>query len=243
MAELADARDLKSLDPDTGRAGSTPAPGSKVQLVQTLMSPSTADGQRRAYRTLNEDGLVDFSLGLGLSFAALYVGLWRLAGVNMAVWTGLFPIFVMLIARGLRKRFVWPRIGRARVRNASPAILMMATLTLLLIAALVVMTFYARRGARPPGTLVPWTLRLFALAGAATLALMGRRTGLARFYVHSAVILVAALTSAAVRNTDYGLIFMLGLPGLTLLVTGAVCFFLFLRRHPKPLHEAIRANS
>ena len=28
VAELADARDLKSLDPDTGRAGSTPAPGS-----------------------------------------------------------------------------------------------------------------------------------------------------------------------------------------------------------------------
>ena len=27
VAELADARDLKSLDPDTGRAGSTPAPG------------------------------------------------------------------------------------------------------------------------------------------------------------------------------------------------------------------------
>ncbi len=28
VAELADARDLKSLDPDTGRAGSSPAPGS-----------------------------------------------------------------------------------------------------------------------------------------------------------------------------------------------------------------------
>ena len=28
VAELADARDLKSLDPDTGRAGSTAAPGS-----------------------------------------------------------------------------------------------------------------------------------------------------------------------------------------------------------------------
>jgi hypothetical protein len=199
--------------------------------------------QRRAYPALNEDGLVDFSVGLGLSFSALYIGLWRLAGVNMAVWSGLFPILVMLIARGLRKRFVYPRIGYARVRNASPAILLMATLGFLLVAGLVVMTIYARRGIPPPGTLVPWLLRVFALAGAGTLALMGRRTGLVRFYVHTAIILVAALASAAVRNTTCGLLLMLGLPALVLLVTGAVCFCLFLRRHPKPIPETTHANT
>jgi hypothetical protein len=194
------------------------------------------------YRALNQDGLVDLSLGLGLSFAALYVGLWRMAGVNMAVWSGLFPIFVMLIARGLRKRFVYPRIGYARSRNASPAILLMATLTLLLVAGLVVMTIYARRGVPPPAMLFPWMLRLFALAGAATLVLMGRRTGWVRFYVHAVVITVAALASLAVRNTNYGLILMLGLPGLILLVTGLVVFGLFLRLHPKPTAETPHDN-
>jgi hypothetical protein len=208
-----------------------------------LQFPNGVDVQRRAYRALNEDGLVDFAVGLGLSFCALYVGLWRLAGVNMAVWSGLFPIFVMLIARGLRKRFVYPRIGYARIRNASPAILLMATLALLLIAAVVVMTIYARRGLRPPAMLFPWLLRLFALAGAATLFLMGRRTGRVRFYVHAGVVLVAVLTSLAVRNTNYGLILMLGLPGLILLVTGLVVFGHFLRRHPKPMPEATHANS
>jgi hypothetical protein len=199
--------------------------------------------QRRAYRTLNEDGLVDFSVGLGLSFAALYVGLWRLAGVNMAVWSGLFPIFVMLIARGLRKRFVYPRIGYARIRNASPAILLMATITLLLVAGVVVMTIYAGRGVRPPAMLFPWLLRFFALAGAATLALMGRRTGWVRFYVHAGVVLVAVLASLAVRNANYGPILMLGVPGIVLLVTGLVVFSLFLRRHPKPMTEKAHANS
>jgi len=208
-----------------------------------LQSPAAADLQRRAYRALNEDGLVDFSVGLGLSFAALYIGLDRLAGVDMAAWSGFFPILVVLVSRGLRKRFVYPRIGYARVRSASPAILLMATLTLLLVAGLVVMTIYARRGLRPPAALIPWMLRVFALAGAWTLALMGRRTGLVRFNIHAAVILVAALASAAVRNTDYGLLLMLGLPGLALLVTGLVCFFLFLRRHPKPISEATHATS
>ena len=201
------------------------------------------DVQRRAYRALNEDGLVDFAIGLGLSFVALYIGLWRLAGVNMAVWSGLAPIMVMLIARGLRKRFVYPRIGYARIRNASPAILLMVTLTLLLVAGVVVMTTYARRGMRPPAMLFPWLLRLFALAGTATLALMGRRTGWVRFYVHACVVLVAVLASLAVHNTSYGLILMLGLPGLILLVTGLVVFSLFLRRHPKPTPEATHASS
>jgi hypothetical protein len=204
-------------------------------------SPRFSDLQRRAYRALNEDGIVDFALGLGLLFAASYVGLNHAGGVNMTAWTGLAPIFVMLMARGLRKRFVYPRIGYARIRNASPAILLMATMTLLLVAGLVVMTLYARRGVRPPAGLMPWLLRLFALAGAATLALMGRRTGFARFYFHAAVILVAALASAAIRNENYGLLLMFGLPGIILLVTGLVCFFTFLRRHPKP--EATHANS
>ena len=210
---------------------------------QDLQFPADVDVQRRAYRALNEDGLVDFSVGLGMSFVALYIGLWRLAGVNMAVWSGLAPIMVMLITRGLRKRFVYPRIGYARIRKASPAILLMATLALLLLAAVIVMTIYARRGLRPPAMLFPWLLRLFALAGAATLALMGRRTGWIRFYVHAGVVLVAVLASLAVRNTNYGLILMLGLPGLILLVTGLVVFGLFLRRHPKPMPEATHANS
>jgi len=204
-------------------------------------APVDADVQRRAYRALNEDGIVDFSLGLGLSFSALYVGLGHVAGVHMDGWLGFSPVVVMLIARGLRKRFVYPRIGYARVRFASPAILLMATLALLLVGGVVVMTVYARRGVRPPAMLMPWLLRAFALAGAATLFLMGRRTGWRRFYVHAGVVLVAVLASLAVHNSNYGLILMLGLPGLILLVTGVVVFSLFLRRHPKP--EATHAGS
>jgi drug/metabolite transporter (DMT)-like permease len=187
---------------------------------------------RQAYRTLNEDGLVDVGVGLGLSFAALYIGLSRLAGSNTAAWSALAPIMIVLLLRGLRERFVYPRIGYARIRPASPAIIMMATLNLLLVAGLVVTAISTGRGVRPPASLFPWLFRALALAGAATLALMGRRTGFVRFYIHSAVIVVAALASAAFRNTDYGLILILGLPGFCLLVTGAVCFFLFLRRHP-----------
>jgi hypothetical protein len=203
--------------------------------------PADVDLQRNAYRTLNEDGLVDFGVGLGLSSVALYLALDRLGGVHLSGWPGLVPIFVMLICRGLRNRFVYPRIGYARLRKASPAILLVTTMTLLLVAGLVVMTLYARRGVRPPPELFPWLLRFFALAGAATLALMGRGTGFARFYVHSALLLLAAAGSLAFRNSAHGLVFMLGLPGLVLLITGVFCFFRFLRRHPKP--ELANGNS
>jgi hypothetical protein len=208
---------------------------------QDLQFPAGVDLQRRAYRALNEDGVVDFALGLGLLFAASYVGLNHVGGLNMTGWSGLAPILVMLMARGLRKRFVYPRIGYARVRPASPAIVLTATLLLLLVAGLVAMTVYARRGVRPPGSLMPWLLRAFALAGAATLALMGRQTGFVRFYVHAGVIVAAVFVSVAVPGEHFGLLLMFGLPGIILLVTGLVCFFTFLRRHPKP--EATHAGS
>jgi hypothetical protein len=203
-------------------------------------SSQSSDLQRRAYRALNEDGIVDVALGLGLLFGAFHIGFRHLGGVHVTGWSGLFPIFVMLVARGLRKRYVYPRIGYARARNASPAILLMATMTALLVAGLVVMTIYVRRGVRPPAGLMPWLLRLFALAGAATLALMGRRTGLARFYIHAGVVLIAALISVAATNTHYSLVLMFGLPGLFLFFTGLVCFFRFVQRHPKP--ESAHAN-
>jgi len=111
---------------------------------------------------------------------------------------------------------------------------MMAALNLLLVGGVVATAIYAGRGIRPPASFFPWLFRALGLAAAGTIALMGRRTGLVRFYVHAAVIAVAALASATVRNTDYGLLMLLGLPGLAMLVTGAVCFFLFLRRHPRP---------
>jgi len=214
-----------------------PAPESENRV------PAAGDVQRRAYRALNEDGIVDFALGLGLLSAALYVGLNHAGGVKMTGWTGLTPIFVMLIARGLRKRFVYPRIGYARSRPASPAIVLTATMLLLLVAGLVVMTVYARRGVRPPTTLMPWLLRAFALAGAATLALMGRQTGFARFYVHAGVMVATVFVSLAVTDMHYGLLLMLGLPSVVLLITGTVCFFRFLRRHPKPIAEKSNATS
>jgi hypothetical protein len=207
-----------------------------------LRSPADADVPRRAYRALNEDGVVDLALGLGLLFAALYVELNHGAHGTLTAWPGLAPIFVMLFARGLRKRFVYPRIGYARARPASPAIVLMAALLLLLIAGLVVMTMYARRGVRPPAMLMPWLLRAFALAGAATLALMGRQTGFARFYIHAGVIVAVVFVSVVFPDVHYGLLLMLVLPATVLLITGAACFFRFLSRHPKPISAVTRAN-
>ncbi len=213
-----------------------------VDRPETVRPPAAADVQRGAYRSLNEDGVVDLALGLGLLSAALFVGLGHLARANTAFWFVFTPIVVMLISRGLRKRYVYPRIGYARSRPASPAILMTATVNLLLVAGLIVTVVYAQRGIRPPASLFPWLFRALALAGAGTLALMGRRTGLVRFYVHAGVIAAAVLVSLAIPGAHYGLLLMLGLPGLVLLVTGTVCFLVFLRRHPTPAPEATHAG-
>ncbi|MCX6841053.1 MAG: hypothetical protein NTX53_02035 [candidate division WOR-3 bacterium] len=195
---------------------------------------STADARRRAYRALNKDGLVDMGFGLGLSFAALYVGLDRLAGVRLVAWYGLFPVLVAMLLRRLRLRFVYPRVGGGRVYSSSPAVLLMLMLMALFLAGLGVFTVYARAGRRPPPSLLPWLLRLCTAALAAVMVVMACRTGLARFWVHTGVLLTAALVSGfVVSDPVYGLIAMLGLPGIVLLATGIACFVLFLRRHPR----------
>lgn len=196
---------------------------------------SIADARRRAYRALNEDGLVDMGFGLGLSFAALYVGLDRLAGVRLVAWYGLFPALVALLLRRLRQRFVYPRVGSDRVYGSSPAVMLMLLLMVLFLTGLVVFAVYARAGRRPSPSLLPWLLRLCTAALAAVMAVMAGRTGLARFWVHAVVLLAAALVSGfVVSDPVYGLIAMLGVPGIVLLATGIACFVLFLRRHPRP---------
>ena len=193
------------------------------------------DARRRAYRALNEDGLVDVGFGLGLSFAALYVGLDRLAGVRLVAWFGLFPVLVAMLLRRLRLRFVYPRVGNDRVYSSSPAVLLMLLLTALLLGGLAVFAVYARAGRRPPFSLLPWLLRLCTVAVAAVMAVMARRTGLARFWVHAGVLASAALVSGfVIADPVYGLMAMLGFPGIVLLATGIACFVLFLRRHPRP---------
>jgi hypothetical protein len=225
------------LHPKPAPEAEPPVPGAGRKTEP----PVAVDVQRRASRALNEDGIVDLALGLGLLFVAFYIGLGRRVGTNMAAWTGIFPALVMFLSSGLRKRFVYPRIGYARPRPAGPAILLVAILTLVLAAGLVVMTIYSRGGVRPPAALIPWMLRVLALAGAGALVQMGSRTGLARFYVHAAVFVAAALASVAVRDTDHALILILGLPGLVLFITGTACFVRFLRRHP--ITETADANA
>jgi len=196
---------------------------------------SAADARRRAYRTLNEDGLVDVGFGLGLSFAALYAGLDRLASVRLVAWYGLFPVLVAMLLRRLRLRFVYPRVGNSRVYSSSPLVLLMLLLTALLLAGLAVFAVYVRAGRRPPPSLLPWLLRLGTVALAGVMAVMARRTGLARFWVHAGVLVVAALVSGfVVADPDYGLMAMLGFPRIFLLATGIACFVVFLRRHPPP---------
>ena len=74
MAELADARDLKSLDPDTGRAGSTPAPGTYVRRLTRR-----ADRRRLTANHLPLLPTANWDMTLGADAPH-----WRLAAIGRA---------------------------------------------------------------------------------------------------------------------------------------------------------------
>ncbi|HTW93062.1 MAG TPA: hypothetical protein VMH22_15335 [bacterium] len=182
---------------------------------------------------LNEDGLVDIALGVGLLSAALYQGLDPALHVRLAGLAVLVPLLIVLVIGATRRRLVYPRIGKTRLPAIGAVPGLSVILTVLFFAGLMAFLVFERPGrCATPGGLI-WLLRGLLLATAATLVAVGLRTGLARFYVHAGVIalslFVAGLLFGASRAAA---ILMVGVPGAVLLITGVIVFARFLRKYP-----------
>jgi hypothetical protein len=190
---------------------------------------------RQGRRMLNEDGLVDVALGIGLLSGALYEGLDPASRVGLSVLPALVPMLIVLVMGVMRRGLVHPRIGKERLPAIGAVPGLSVILTVLFFAGLMAFLVFERsgRGATPEGLM--WLLRGLLLVAAAVLVVLGLRTGLARFYVHAGVIAMSVLGAGLLFGTARAAaIVMVGLPGAVLFITGIVVFVRFLRRHPLP---------
>ena len=184
---------------------------------------------------LNEDGLVDVALGIGLLCGALYEGLDPASRVGLSALPALVPLLIVFVIGAMRRRLVHPRIGKARLPAIGAVPGLSVILTALFFTGLVAFLVLERsgRGATPEGLM--WLLRGLLLAAAAVLVAVGLRTGLARFYVHAGVIALSVLGAGLLFGTARAAaIVMVGVPGVVLLTTGIVAFARFLRKYPLP---------
>ena len=182
---------------------------------------------------MNEDGLVDVALGIGLLSGALYEGLDPASRVGLSVLPALVPMLIVLVMGAMRRGLVHPRIGKERLPAIGAVPGLSVILTVLFFTGLMAFLVFERsgRGATPEGLM--WLLRGLLLAAASVLVAVGLRTGLARFYVHAGVIALSVLGAGLLLGTARAAaIVMVGLPGAVLFITGIVVFARFLRRYP-----------
>ena len=191
------------------------------------------DSPRQGRRMLNEDGLVDVALGIGLLSGALYEGLDPASRVGLSVLPALVPMLIVLVMGAMRRGLVHPRIGKERLPAIGAVPGLSVILTVLFFTGLMAFLVFERsgRGATPEDLM--WLLRGLLLAAASVLVAVGLRTGLARFYVHAGVIALSVLGAGLLLGTARAAaIVMVGLPGAVLFITGIVVFVRFLRRYP-----------
>lgn len=190
--------------------------------------------KRSILRAQYDDGLLELGVGIGLLYAAGYLDAGRGVRATAAWMPTLLPLMLALAIRGVRRRYVYPRVGFARPRQDRWWLAVPATV---LIAGLVgVGLFVTGRGAagwRPGSAALGWLVCVPALAGAGLAASVAVRAGLRRYWLHA-----AALAGGA------GVPALLGLPGrdrlivnalaaaATMLPAGVVAFIRFVRTNP-----------
>lgn len=191
---------------------------------------------RRAYRSMNEDGLPDLALGLGLLLGALYVGLNRFFRFDLSPVVALLPGVILLALAAVRRRVTYPRVGYAAPRGLA------LTLTgIVILLGIVVYVLDARRGRQVAAGLPAGILALYGAAGAVVMAWVGWRTGLWRYYFYAGFIALAALAPWLLKlGTSARLIILTGMPGLVMTGFGIAALVRFLHKYPKPAPEANR---
>jgi hypothetical protein len=147
---------------------------------------------------------------------------------------GLLPVFLMLAMRGLRRRFVYPRIGFARPRSDFSVATLFAVVALLgLVVAVVFVTGHSILGWLPGSRALGWMFALPAFGGAALLASVAVRAGRPRFWLHAGVLAAAAVVPLVLGlKPREQLFFATFAPAVTMLPTGTIVFIRFLRSHP-----------
>ena len=192
------------------------------------------DIKRNVLRARYDDGLMEMGAGLGLLIVAGYFGQSPAARTGMAWMPGLLPIFIALAVRGLRRRFVYPRIGFAQpLRDLSWMGLVVVVAVLGLVGAVVLVSSRSIFGWQPGPGMLSWVFAFPALACAVLLASAAVQARRARFWLHAGVLAAAAIVPALFGLTPREHMFFITFaPAVVMLPTGIIVFTRFVRSHP-----------
>lgn len=198
--------------------------------------PTVEDIQRRARRSVSEDGLTELGAGLALLVVAVVMFIAVVFDRNLFVYAAIFPALVMMGVRSLRARLSAPRIGYAEPARTGVKLGILIGLVGLTVLGVAVTAARQLLNWRPPAWAFNWLLALLGLGGAAALYGNGRETGLRRFSVYAAVVAAASIVPALARvELGVHITIATGASGLVMTAAGIWWLVDFLRRHPRPV--------
>jgi hypothetical protein len=196
-------------------------------------TPDTKAARKSAYRALNQDGLLDVSLGFIFILVALQVYLLRFTEFGGAQFMAIAWMPFLLI-RSARNRWTYPRIGYVNLETHKSRTMLLIGLAVLALLGAAVFLLTARTGFRIPTWIFRFAPAVFALVFAGKFAFMGHQYGIQRFLFYATLALTAALVTYFFgTRTAVKLIAVLGIPGVLMVPIGIALLIRFLRTHPK----------
>jgi hypothetical protein len=199
--------------------------------------------ERRAYREAQQDGLVEFALGITVLAWAAFVAF------RGPLTAALVVALLLLQPRGweiVRARLTYPRVGYVKLRpEAARAVLPGVLSFIFVVAAAMVIALAVFGGRHDPSLWWKWLPLFVGMMLVGALAHAHAKSGSARYSVFAVLaagagLLVSLLsfTSPEGRLATY----LLGM-GIFFVLAGAVVLVRFLRQHPAPAEEILDDNA
>lgn len=197
--------------------------------------------ERKAWRRVFQDGLLDLFLAVAFLNAAVWMVCAELdlAYGETAAPAGGVLIVALLLFRFLKQRVTAPRLGHFRIQHKRTSKLRLAGgLGVSLLVLMVGVTFVAGTGACETGVSLPVVLfGLLALKAVVLLSLGAYFTGVSRFYFYGGLAAAGMAGSEACiaywdLSQGWSVVGIFGLPALVMVPVGSVLLVRFLREYP-----------
>ena len=203
------------------------------------MGPSIAPGiEGRARAAIQQDGLTDILLGIGLLVGAGHIAFQFFDEVRLYAMPWIIFIAFSGVLALVRRKTTYPRVGYVRFRPSRLGRAVLSVVLLLVLAGLVVFLLGSRTGFRLPAEFWQWLIVAVGLAGVALGAWAGHRMRMPRFYIYSGIAALGILAPlAAGLDIRIRVILMMALPGVFMIPGGAITLRRFQRRNPLPKPE------
>jgi hypothetical protein len=206
------------------------------------MSDNLIDVERRVKRYWYSDGIADISVGAMFLMLGLFFGVQGYFGEGSKVAVVLQVSMVLVMVGGifgvqwlvntLKTRLTYPRTGyveyRAKDKESKRLRIIVIAVALTIVVALIVLFDFVRE-------MDSMVLTSGILVGVVFIALRGKSTGVARFYILGgiAIVLGVGLSMGALPQL-YNLALFYGMMGIMLMITGGVVLRRYINENPMP---------